>query len=208
MLFTLHARLRVRRHPAFPTPFSWKGGEFSHTSGAFAPRECGGVTDLLRRRCDKRKPFAHASAGECHSPCHRPRRRTIQYCRGADDQSTGRGVLDTRFRGYDGGPTTNASCLRMRALANVTRRVIAREGRSSIAEEPMINREAAAYWIPAFAGMTAGPATNANRLRMRAQRSDPASSFVLRLTMDCFAALAMTLPRATRVWVPASQRQH
>src|SRR3954452_13866523 len=50
---------------------------------------------------DKRKPFAYASAGECHSPCHRPRRRAIQYCRGADDQSRGRGVLDTRFRGYD-----------------------------------------------------------------------------------------------------------
>ena len=45
----------------------------------------------------------------------------------------------------------------MRAQANVTRRVIAREGgRSSIAEELMINRKAAAYWIPAFAGMTAG----------------------------------------------------
>src|SRR3954471_7728255 len=61
----------------------------------------------------------------------------------------------------------------MRAQANVTRRVVAREGgRSSIAEELMINREAAAYWIPAFAGMTAGPATNAICLRMRAQRSN------------------------------------
>src|SRR3954469_2710644 len=49
--------------------------------------------------------------------------------------------------------------------------VIAREGgRSSIAEELMINREAAAYWIPAFAGMTAGPTTNAICLRMRAQK--------------------------------------
>src|SRR3954453_14218329 len=35
--------------------------------------------------------------------CHRPRSGAIQYCRGADDQSRGRGVLDTRFRGYDGG---------------------------------------------------------------------------------------------------------
>src|SRR3954452_13798125 len=35
--------------------------------------------------------------------------------------------------------------------------IIAREGgRSSIAEELMINRQAAAYWIPAFAGMTGG----------------------------------------------------
>src|SRR4051812_1269945 len=45
----------------------------------------------------------------------------------------------------------------------------AKVGRSSIAEELMINREAAAYWIPAFAGMTAGPTTNASCLRMRAQ---------------------------------------
>ena len=122
-----------------------------------------GVLDTRFRGYDdgaglQKRPFAHASAGECHAPCHRPRRRAIQYCRGADDQSRGRGVLDTRFRGYDvAGPTTNAACLRLRARANVTRRVIAREGgRSSIAEELMINREAAAYWIPAFAGMTAG----------------------------------------------------
>src|SRR5881397_359167 len=52
---------------------------------------------------DKRGLFAHGSAGECHAPCHRPRRRAIRYCRGGDDQSRGRGVLDTRFRGYDGG---------------------------------------------------------------------------------------------------------
>src|SRR4051794_17987564 len=58
----------------------------------------------------------------------------------------------------------------MRAQANVTRRVIAREGgRSSIAEELMINREAAAYWIPAFAGMTIGRGCKSGRLRMRAQ---------------------------------------
>src|SRR3954467_4240713 len=40
-------------------------------------------------------------AQRIHARCHRPRRRAIQYCRGADDQSRGRGVLDTRFRGYD-----------------------------------------------------------------------------------------------------------
>ena len=208
----------MHRHPAFPTPFSGKGGNFSHNSGAFAPRVKGllrqtqtvcacerrrmslavsspakagdpvlqrklmiiskgrGVLDTRFRgydggAYDQRDLFAHASAGECHSPCHRPRRRAIQYCRGADDHSTGRGVLDTRFRGYDrAGPKTNATCLRMRAQANVTRRVIAREGgRSSIAEELMIIREAAAYWIPAFAGMTAGPTTNATCLRMGGQ---------------------------------------
>src|SRR3954447_14661315 len=74
--------------------------------------------------CDQRKPFAHASAGECHSPCHRPRRRAIQYCRGADDQSTGRGVLDTRFRGYDDWaglqkrPFANASAANSRAVSS------------------------------------------------------------------------------------------
>jgi hypothetical protein len=41
----------VRRHPAFPTPFSWKGGEFSHNSDAFAPRERGRVC------CPRRMPI-------------------------------------------------------------------------------------------------------------------------------------------------------
>ena len=100
-------------------------------------RAAGSVTDLPRDRCDKRKAFAHGSAGECHSPCHRPRRRAIQYCRGADDQSTGRGVLDTRFRGYDGG---------------------------AYDERDLFAHASAAKQ----------------------------SSFFLSLTMDCFAALAMT----------------
>src|SRR3954447_23849855 len=61
------------------------------------------------------------------------------------------------FAGMTIGRGCKSGPLRRRAQANVTRRVIAREGgRSSIAEEPMINRQAAAYWIPAFAGMTAG----------------------------------------------------
>jgi hypothetical protein len=57
----------------------------------------------------------------------------------------GRGVLDTPFAGMTAGPTTNAACLRMERRrmsgeAIVGRRVIVREGgRSSIAEEPMIN---------------------------------------------------------------------
>src|SRR3954468_17136917 len=55
--------------------------------------------------------------------------------------------------------------------------VIAREGgRSSIAEEPMINRGAAAYWIPAFAGMTIGRGCKSGPLRMRAQRMSRAVS--------------------------------
>src|SRR3954452_17513599 len=89
-----------------------------------------GMTAGLQKR-----PFAHASARECHSPCHRPRRRAIQYCRGAGDQSTGRGVLDTRFRGYDGG---------------------AYDERKAFAHASAAKR----------------------------------SSFLLSLTMDCFAALA------------------
>src|SRR5256885_1937979 len=93
------------------------------------------------------------------------------------------------------GMTIRRACksgrLRMRAQANVTRGVIAREGgRSSIAEELMINREAAAYWIPAFAGMTAGPTTNATCFAHPSPAKQ--STFLLRLTMDCFAALAMT----------------
>src|SRR3954465_13139989 len=55
--------------------------------------------------------------------------------------------------------------------------VIAREGGgSSIAEEPMINRQAAAYWIPAFAGMTIGRGCKSGPLRMRAQRMSRAVS--------------------------------
>src|SRR4051812_36652596 len=74
------------------------------------------------------------------------------------------------FAGMTIGRGCKSSRLRMRAQANVTRGVIAREGgRSSIAEEPMINRQAAAYWIPAFAGMTIGRACKSGRLRMRAQ---------------------------------------
>src|SRR3954453_15674381 len=103
MLFYFACEAAGASAPGIPHALLRNGGKFLHTSDAFAPRERRGVTDLLRRRCDKRKPFAHASAGECHSPCHRPRRRAIQYCRGADNQWTGRGVLDTRFRGYNGG---------------------------------------------------------------------------------------------------------
>jgi hypothetical protein len=70
----------------------------------------------------------------------------------------------------------------MRAQANVTRRVIAREGgRSSIAGELMINREAAAYWIPAFAGMTEGPTTNATCFAHASAANR--SSFLFSLTM-------------------------
>src|SRR4051812_15214007 len=57
----------------------------------------------IGRRCKSGRLRMRAQANVT-LPCHRPRRRAIQYCRGADDQSIGRGVLDTRFRGYDGGP--------------------------------------------------------------------------------------------------------
>ena len=88
------------------------------------------------------------------------------------------------FAGMTIGRGCKSGPLRMRAQVNVTRRVIAREGgRSSIAEELMINRQAAAYWIPAFAGMTAGPTTNAACLRMRAQRSE-----AIQLRASCFAS--------------------
>jgi hypothetical protein len=32
---------------------------------------------------------------------HHPRKRVIQYSRGVNYEPRGRGVLDTRFRGYD-----------------------------------------------------------------------------------------------------------
>src|SRR3954471_17660788 len=63
--------------------------------------------------------------------------------RGADDQSTGRGVQDTRFRGYDGGAYDERD---LSAHASAAKR----------------------------------------------------SSFVLRLTMDCFAALALTVETVWR----------
>src|SRR3954470_12231596 len=100
------------------------------------------------------------------APCHRRRRRATQYCRGADDQSPGRGVLATRFRGYDHLPLSgyrfrryddSKLCVRCLTWSQecAALRVIAGEGgRPSIAEEPMINRQAAAYWLPAFAVMT------------------------------------------------------
>src|SRR5215212_6326443 len=35
------------KHPAFPTPFLWRAEKFMHNSGAFAPRECGGVNRVI-----------------------------------------------------------------------------------------------------------------------------------------------------------------
>src|SRR3954470_5491013 len=184
-----------------PRP-SW--ANFLHNSGAFAPRERGCVTDLPRRRCDKRKPFAHASAGECHSPCHRPRRRAIQYCRGADDQSRGRGVLDTRFRGYD-----DWAGLQKRPFANASAGEChspchRREGgRSSIAEELMINRQAAAYWIPAFAGMTIGRGCKSSRLRRRAQANVTRRVIAREGGRSSIAEEPMINREAAAYWIPA-----
>src|SRR3954468_332166 len=74
--------------------------------------------------------------------------------RGADDQSTGRGVLDTRFRGYD------------------------------------------------------GRAYDERDLFAPASAAKP-SSFVLRITMVCFGALAMRLKQfaAGRAWVRQCARK-
>src|SRR4051794_28986704 len=82
MLFYFACEAAGASAPGIPHALlEWKAERFIHTSDAFAPRECRHSRPPLR---------------------HRPRRRAIQYCRGADDQSRGRGVLDTRFRGYDG----------------------------------------------------------------------------------------------------------
>src|SRR4051794_23621788 len=73
--------------------------------------------------------------------------------------------------------TTRTHSRRENADTRDPHSVIAREGgRSSIAEEPMINRQAAAYWIPAFAGMTIGRGCKSGPLRMRAQRMSRAVS--------------------------------
>src|SRR4051795_3365600 len=136
MLFYFACEAAGASAPGIPHALSQERRKSSHNSDAFAPRE----------RRHSRPPLRHC-----------PRRRAIQYCRGADDQSRSRGVLDTRFRGYDDWAGLQKRPFAHASAANVTRGVIAREGgRSSIAEELMINREAAAYWIPAFAGMTAG----------------------------------------------------
>src|SRR3954453_18060994 len=111
----------------------------------------------------QKRPFAYASAGECHAPCHRPRK--------AGDPVFG--------------------------------------------EELMINRQAAAYWIPAFAGMTAGPTTNATCLRMRAQRSDPAfclasrwiASLRSRVTVETVCRDATHHPSSPRTRGPITIRE-
>src|SRR3954453_20090410 len=148
MLFYFACEAAGASAPGIPHALlEWKAERFIHTSDAFAPRECGHSRPPLR---------------------HRPRRRAIQYCRGADDHSTGAAYWIPAFAGMTIGRACKSGPLRMRAQANVTRRVIAREGgRSSSAEELMINREAAAYWIPAC--MTIGRACKSGPLRMRAQ---------------------------------------
>ena len=63
-----------------------------------------------------------------------------------------------------------------------------------------MNRQAAAYWIPAFAGMTTScgvvtstslPATNAKRLRKGAEATKAIHASASG-EVDCFASLAMT----------------
>src|SRR3954447_19866246 len=94
--------------------------------------------------------------------------------------------------------------LRMGAQANVTLRVIAREGgRSSIAEELMINREAAAYWIPAFAGMTAGRGCKSGRLRMRAQANVTRRVIAGEGGLSSIAEELMINREAAAYWIPA-----
>src|SRR3954453_18723400 len=135
---------------------------------AFAGRTAGATTNpsRLRMRAQANVPRRH-----------RPRRRAIQYCRGADDQSTGRGVLDTRFRGYDDWaglqkrPFAHASAGECHARCHRPRRRAIQYCRGADDQS-----RAAAYWIPAFAGMTAGRGCKSGRLRMRAQRMSRAVS--------------------------------
>src|SRR3954454_11174305 len=108
------------------------------------------------------------------------------------------------FAGMTIGRGCKSGPLRMRAQANVTRRVIAREGgRSSIAEEPMINREAAAYWIPAFAGMTIGRGCKSGRLRMRAPANVTRRVTAREGGRSSIAEEPMINRQAAAYWIPA-----
>src|SRR4051795_2831539 len=183
MLFYFACEAAGASAPGIPHALSQERRKSSHNSDAFAPRERGHSRPPLR---------------------HRPRRRAIQYCRGADDQSRSRGVLDTRFRGYDDWAGLQKRPFAHASAANVTRGVIAREGgRSSIAEELMINREAAAYWIPAFAGMTAGRGCKSGRLRMRAQANVTRRVIAREGGRSSIAEELMINREAAAYWIPA-----
>jgi hypothetical protein len=67
-------------------PLIFWGGRFAQL-GRIAPREGGSVFD----ECE------HATLGR-----RRPRKRAIQYSETSVIETKVRGVLDTRFRGYDG----------------------------------------------------------------------------------------------------------
>jgi hypothetical protein len=77
----LHTRPRVQQAPGIPCALFFYGRNDLQTPGENAPRECGDVSaTAVIARLD----------------------RATQYSRGSSDQPIGRGVLDTRMRGYDG----------------------------------------------------------------------------------------------------------
>jgi hypothetical protein len=55
---------------------------------------------LLFGSCEQRKGRRWVRSPH-RQDCHHPRKRVIQYSRDDRNQSRGRGVLDTRLRGYD-----------------------------------------------------------------------------------------------------------
>ena len=75
----LHTRPRVQQAPGIPCTLRFRGrGQVHANLGRNASREC-------------ERTFS----------CRHPRRRVIQYSRDAMIEPIGRGVLDTRLRGYD-----------------------------------------------------------------------------------------------------------
>src|SRR5882757_1407117 len=82
--YEVHTRPRVQRAPG--VPHALFGREIHQRLGRMARR-------------DRKRAFAIRAH---HAPNrHRPRRRAIQYSEASVMESKGRGVLDTRLRGYD-----------------------------------------------------------------------------------------------------------
>jgi hypothetical protein len=64
--YHLHTRLRVHRHPAFPTPSFFQGERFKHNSGA--PRR--GIADVRLSSCLKPESEICASMYPVMVLCH------------------------------------------------------------------------------------------------------------------------------------------
>ena len=149
-----------------------------------------------------------------HAPCHRPRRRAIQYCRGADDQSRGRGVLDTRFRGYDDWAGLQKRPFAHGSAGECPRSVIAREGgRSSIPEAAVIEPRSRGVLDPRLRGDDGVWDFNiSSSLRAQSRSPDERSDIPTTLTSSRIRFAhpgneARVRPLNSRQHAPAEQRR-